>query len=73
MFQYYWPEETMCDKCGNTREGSTFYVCEEPLYSVCVVCDPLAHKDAQKFAFTVTEEVMLNGWEWLKSTHTQHS
>lgn len=66
MFQYFWPEEVSCEKCENNRDGATFYVREEPLYSVCGVCDPVARRDAVKFASSLAEEHYCNGWEWLE-------
>jgi len=71
MFQYYWPEEVCCDKCGTSRTGSTFYISEEPLYSVCTVCDPIARKDAIRFANNLSEEDFANGWEWLQLAEHQ--
>lgn len=69
MFQYYWPEEVSCEKCLAVRNGATFYVSEEPIYSVCAECDPHASKDAVRFANKLSEEEVANGWEWPDMTH----
>lgn len=69
MFQYFWPEEVACEKCLNNRPGATFHISNEPVYSVCEVCDPIARKDAVKFAYSLAEEEFFNGWEWLEMTN----
>jgi len=66
VFQYFWPEEVTCEKCQEAGEGSTFYVGEEPLFSVCTNCDPLARNGAVRFATNLAEEDLVNGWEWFE-------
>jgi hypothetical protein len=68
MFQYYWPEEVACEKCQEIRDGATLYISEEPLYSVCSVCDPDASQKAISYSKNLAEEDLANGWEWLKIT-----
>lgn len=68
MFRYFWPEEVVCEKCLVARMGSTLYISEEPVYSVCGVCDASAHRDAVKYAANLlTEEDYANGWEWFET------
>lgn len=64
MFQYYWPEDNMCDKCYNFSTGSMFYISTEPVYFICATCDPSAHCDAVRFSTSTANEEMINGWEW---------
>jgi len=66
MFQYFWPEEVVCEKCYSLCLGATFHISNEPVYSVCEVCDPSARKDAVRFANSRAEEENCNGWEWLE-------
>lgn len=68
MFQYFWPEHVVCEKCNNHREGATFFMCNEPIYSVCEVCDPIARSDARKFVNMSVSEEFLNVWDWADNT-----
>lgn len=72
MFQYFWPEEVTCEKCQNAGVGATFYMSNEPLYSICKRCDPHARKDAMRFANNLSEEEFANGWEWLDTETSQN-
>lgn len=70
MFQYFWPENVICEKCQKTGEGATFFISEEPIYSVCEICDPSAIKDARRYAnFSACEE-FINAWDWLDNHKT---
>ena len=73
MFQYFWPENVICEKCKNSGDGATFFICNEPIYSICENCDPHACKDARKYANFSASEEFFNAWELLEMTENANS
>jgi hypothetical protein len=65
MFKHFWPEESCCDKCGSVRSGAMLYISNVPVSFVCEVCDPNKHHKAILFSKNISDEVEMNGWEWL--------